>query len=55
VLVYDTTGRRWKSYVVDDHGDRLYVDTSSQYVGCDENLRFAAAELVDDTVTISAL
>jgi hypothetical protein len=42
-------------YIVNDHGDRLDIDTTSKHVGGNEHLRFAASELINNTVTVLSL
>jgi hypothetical protein len=43
------------TYVVDDHSDRLYVNTASKHVGRDKHLGFAASELIDNAITVLTL
>jgi len=42
----------WKTHIIDDHSDRLYIDTASKNVGGNKNLGFPASELVDDSITL---
>jgi hypothetical protein len=44
-----------ETYVVNDHGNRLYVNATGKNVGGDEHLCFATSKLVNDTITILAL
>ena len=44
-----------ETYVIDDHGDGLYVDAAGEDIGGDEDFGFAGAELVDYAVALGAV
>jgi len=50
---FAATDEAIRNIVVDDHGDRLYIDTTGQDVGRDENFGMAETEGIDDDITLS--
>jgi hypothetical protein len=45
----------FSTYIVDNHGDRLYINTTGEHIGGDEHFRLTASELIDNAVTVLSL